>query len=58
MIVVGYILVAVSINVMGDIEGKSVNYYTTEADCILDAMLEENKAPKGLGFTCVEDYLR
>ena len=33
MIIVGYILVAVTINVKGDVLGTSLNYYLTKQNC-------------------------
>ena len=58
MVVLGYILVVVSINVMGDIEGKSLNYYNTYEECMLSAVKQEDMSPIGVSFACVEDYLR
>ena len=58
MMILGYILVAVAINVMGDIEGKSLNYYITYEECMTDAMEQEKMSPAGISFTCVEDVLR
>ena len=43
---------------MGDIEGKSLNYYITYEECMTDAMEQEKMSPAGISFTCVEDVLR
>tara|TARA_R110001592_G_scaffold42628_1_gene138408 strand:- start:286 stop:462 length:177 start_codon:yes stop_codon:yes gene_type:complete len=58
MLILGYILVAVSINVMGDIEGKSLNYYNTYEECMLDGLEQKELSPPGISYACVEDYLR
>jgi hypothetical protein len=58
MLILGYILVAVSINVMGNIEGKSINYYSTYSECMLDGLEQKEISPPGISFACVEDYLR
>ena len=43
---------------MGDIEGKSLNYYNTYEECMLDGLEQKELSPPGISYACVEDYLR
>tara|TARA_E500000178_G_scaffold214081_1_gene211453 strand:+ start:23361 stop:23525 length:165 start_codon:yes stop_codon:yes gene_type:complete len=45
----------VYISLQGDVEGKTLNYYITFAECHAHAVeLELNAAP-GIGYVCIED---
>ena len=55
--VVGYILVAVSILANGVVEGKALDYYTSNMDCYSVALKHESLADPGVGFVCLEDYV-
>tara|TARA_E500000318_G_C3567164_1_gene216180 strand:- start:280 stop:468 length:189 start_codon:yes stop_codon:yes gene_type:complete len=53
--ILGYILTMVYISLQGDVEGKTLNYYITFAECHAHAVeLELNAAP-GIGYVCIED---
>lgn len=58
MLILGYILVAVTIAVNGDVVGTSLNYHNTKQDCISQANKEKALAPPGYGFVCLEDVLQ
>tara|TARA_Y100001937_G_scaffold103766_1_gene143145 strand:- start:322 stop:498 length:177 start_codon:yes stop_codon:yes gene_type:complete len=58
MLILGYILVAVTINVKGEVLGTSLNYHEIKQDCITQANKEKALAPPGYGFVCLEDVLR
>jgi len=58
MIVLGYILVVVSIDVNGDVQGKGLDYYKTYEECMLEGLNRKSYSPPGVSYTCVEDYLR
>lgn len=58
MIIVGYILVAVTINVKGDVLGTSLNYYLTKQNCYTAAKKQEELSEPGIGYVCIGDVLR
>ena len=57
ILVVGYILVAVSLSPQGEIVGTAINYYQSNIECYTDAVTLEQEANPGVGFVCLEDYV-
>lgn len=58
MIIVGYILVALTIDVKGDVIGKGFNYYMTKQTCETAAKKQKELSEPGIGYVCIEDVLR
>jgi hypothetical protein len=58
MLILGYILVVVSIDVSGDIEGQALDYFKTYEECMLEGLNRKSVSPPGISYACVEDYLR
>ena len=58
MIVVGYILVAITINVKGDVIGKSLNYYMTKQNCYTAKQKQEELSDPDIGYVCIGDVLK
>lgn len=58
MIIAGYILVAVTLNPLGEVIGTGINYFGTKQDCITEAQKEKALAPPGYGFVCLEDVIQ
>ena len=58
MIILGYILVAITIDVSGNVIGTSLNYHEKKQDCLTEANREKALAPPGYGFVCLEDVLQ
>ena len=56
-IVVGFYLVMVSILPNGDVQGEAIDYYTDPLECIYAGNWEEENAPFGVGFVCLEDVI-
>ena len=54
MIIVGYILVALTIDVIG----KGFNYYMTKQTCETAAKKQKELSEPGIGYVCIEDVLR
>ena len=57
ILVVGYILVAVSLSPQGEIVGTAINYYQSNIECYTDAVTLEQEANPGVGFVCLEDFV-
>ena len=57
VLVVGYILVAVSLSPQGEIVGTAINYYQSNIECYTDAVTLEQEANPGVGFVCLEDFV-
>ena len=57
VLVVGYILVAVSLSPQGEIVGTAINYYQSNIECYQDAVTLEQEANPGVGFVCLEDFV-
>lgn len=53
----GFILIMVTILPSGDIESQALNWFADPIDCIEQGMWEEQNAPFGVGYVCVEDYV-
>ena len=58
MLIVGYILVAVTINVKGEVLGTSLNYYMTNQNCYTAAKKQKELSEPGIGYVCIEDVLQ
>ena len=55
--VLGYILTLVYITLEGNVQGKTLNYYTIAEKCHAAALNLEMNAKPGVGFVCLEDFL-
>lgn len=55
MMILGYILTMVYIDVQGNVQGKALNYYITRQECHADAVKKELQAQPGIGYVCLED---
>ena len=40
---------------MGDVRGEVMDYFTDANACIEHGIWEEENAPYGIGFVCIED---
>jgi len=58
MIIAGYILVAITLDPLGEVVGTGINYFSTKQDCISEAHREKSLAPPGYGFVCLEDTIQ
>ena len=58
MIIAGYILVAMTLNPLGEVIGTGINYFNNKQDCISEANREKSLAPPGYGFVCLEDVVQ
>ena len=56
-IVVGFYLVMVSILPSGDVKGEVIDYFNDPLECIYNGNWEEENAPFGVGFVCLEDIV-
>ena len=56
--VLGYILVAVNISPAGDVDGTAINYYNSNIEYYYDAVKLEEEANPGVGFVCLEDFVK
>ena len=56
--IVGYILVAIAINVKGDVIGKSFNYYMTKQSCYTAKIKQEELSEPDIGYVCIADVLK
>ena len=57
MTIYGYILVMVTMLPSGDINAEALDWFFTPYECIEEAYSQENNAPFGVGFVCVEDTI-
>ena len=55
LMILGFILVAVSINAQGIVEGQALDYYTGEYECWKNSVLYKEEAPLGVSYVCIED---
>jgi hypothetical protein len=55
MMILGYILTMVFIDVQGNVQGKALNYYITRQECHADVVEKELQAQPGIGYVCLED---
>ena len=53
--ILGFILVAVSINAQGIVEGQALDYYTGEYECWKNSVMYKEDAPLGVSYVCIED---
>ena len=56
--IVGYILVAVALNLKGDVVGKSFNYYYTKQSCYTAKVKQEKLSEPEIGYVCIADVLK
>ena len=56
-IVVGFYLVMVSITPQGEVVGEAMDYFSDPLECIYAGNWEEENAPFGVGFVCLEDVI-
>ena len=47
----------VSILTEWDVKGEAIDYYTDPLECIYAGNWEEENAPYGVGFVCLEDVI-
>lgn len=57
-VVLGFYLVMVTISPNGDVTGEAIDYFTDPLDCIYNGNWEEENAPFGVGFVCLEDVIQ
>ena len=55
--ILGYILVAVSINSAGEVTGTALDYFHNPYECWQETVWEEEVAEPGVGFVCIEDFV-
>ena len=55
--IVGYFLVAVALNLKGDVVGKSFNYYYTKQNCHTAKVKQEKLSEPEIGYVCIADVL-
>lgn len=55
--IVGFILLMVSLNSAGEVEGTAVDYFEDPYTCVETGYFLEASAPMGIGFVCIEDYI-
>ena len=58
MLILGYILVVVSIDVSGEVNGEGLDYFKTYEECMLEGLNRKSISLPGVSYACVEDYLR
>ena len=56
--IVGYILVAVMINLKGDVVGKSLNYYYTKQNCYTASLKQEKLSEPDIAYTCIAEIVK
>ncbi len=56
--IIGYILVAVNLSPQGDVGGTAINWYKENLACYQDAVKLEQEANPGVGFVCLEDFVK
>ena len=55
--VVGFYLVMVSIMSNGEVVGEVLDHYKNVYECVVNGQYEEENAPFGVGYVCVEDVV-
>lgn len=58
VVVIGYILVAVNLSPVGEVGGTAINYYENNIECYQDAVTLEQESNPGVGFVCLEDFVK
>ena len=56
-VVLGFYLVMVTITPEGNVNGEAIDYFTDPLECIYNGNWEEENAPYGVGFVCLEDVI-
>ena len=54
-VIVGFYLVMVTILPSGEVQGEVLNHFSDPYTCIEEGNWEEENAPYGVGFVCLED---
>ena len=54
-IIYGFYLVMITIAPSGDVNGEVLDYFSDPLECIYAGNWEEENAPHGVGFVCIED---
>tara|TARA_E500000178_G_scaffold310423_1_gene325497 strand:- start:419 stop:595 length:177 start_codon:yes stop_codon:yes gene_type:complete len=54
-LVYGFYLVMVTILPTGEVHGEVLDHFTDPYECIEQGNWEEENAPFGVGFVCIED---
>ena len=49
---------AVNLSPAGDVGGTAINYYRSNVECFYDAVELEKEANPGVGFVCLEDFVK
>ena len=57
-VILGFYLVMVSITPQGEVVGEAIDYFTEPLECIYAGNWEEENAPYGVGFVCLEDVVK
>ena len=57
MNILGFYLVMVTISPQGDVVGKAIDHFTDPSEGIYAGNWEEENAPYGVGFVCLEDVV-
>ena len=56
-IILGFYLVMVTITPEGNVTGEAIDYFSDPLECIYAGNWEEENAPYGIGFVCLEDVI-
>lgn len=56
-LIYGFYLVMVTIAPSGAVTGEVINYFDNPYDCVTEGQWEEENAPFGVGFVCIEDVV-
>ena len=56
--IIGYILVAVTINLKGDVIGKSLDYFYTKQNCYTASLKQEKLSEPDVAYACVADIVK
>lgn len=55
--ILGFYLVVVSILPNGNIDGKTLDYFTDPMECVYEGQFYESQSKLGLGYVCIEDVV-
>ena len=56
-VILGFYLVMVTIAPDGNVTGEAIDYFSDPLECIYAGNWEEENAPFGVGFVCLEDVI-
>lgn len=57
IVIAGFYLVMVTISPEGNVEGEVLDHYKNVYECVVNGQYEEENAPFGVGYVCVEDVV-